>query len=119
MSLDIMLKNHNTLKCPHCGEITSLGEDETVFDCNITHNLSKMADVANINGATWDAWGKKCKDVVKELEDGIKDMKARPEYYRQFDADNGWGTYDDFMPWLNKLLIAYKEFPEATIYTSS
>lgn len=117
MSLDITLYDTKIVKCPHCSEPIEQ-PTEIVYDCNITHNLSKMADEAKINGATWDAYGKKCRDVTKQLEKGIKRMKDNPEFYECFDSPNGWGTYKDFMPWLERLLEKYKEYPNAEIHIS-
>ena len=117
MSLDIDLKQN--LKCPNCGHV--LGEGETVYDANITHNLNKMADEAGIYGIIWrpeengiDRAGQICAPLARAIED----MKARPEHYKQFDADNGWGTYKAFVPWLEKLLEACRNYPDAEVRCS-
>ena len=92
-----------------------------VFDTNITHNLGQMADAAGIYYACWrpeEIGAKHANDIIDILEDGLNDMKARPDYYRQFDSPNGWGTYDNFLPWVEKYLLACKENPDAEIEVS-
>ncbi|KKN79246.1 hypothetical protein LCGC14_0342640 [marine sediment metagenome] len=61
---------------------------------------------------------KVAKDLIEPLTNGLEKLKAKPEFYKNFDAKNGWGTYDDFVPWVEKLLIACLENPEATISTN-
>ena len=93
----------------------------TVFDANITHNLGKMADAAGVYYACWRPEEIGCKyasDIIPILTKGIVDMKARPDYYRQFEPENKWGTYDDFVPWLEKYLAACIENPDAEIEAS-
>lgn len=93
---------------------------DTVYDANITHNLSKMAFEAGIYDAIWGVSDGQttCTQVSEMLAKGILDIKQRPEYYRQFSAQNGWGTYEQFIPWLEKLLEAYIKYPNATISIS-
>lgn len=92
-----------------------------VFDANITHNLATMAEKAGIYKACWrpeEMGATKAKDIIPVLEKGLADLMARPDYFKQFDAPNFWGVYDNFVPWVEKYLNAYKEHPEATIKVS-
>lgn len=92
-----------------------------VFTANITHNLGKMAEAAGIYYVCWrpdEVDCKYAKDIVRFLEAGLEDMKARPEFYKQFDVENGWGTYDDFLPWVERYLAACKACPDAEIEVS-
>jgi len=93
----------------------------TVHECNITHNLGKMANEAGIYQVLWrpeECGVKVAGDMIEALEKGLEDMKVRPAHYRQFDAKNGWGTYDDFIPFLDELLTACKRAPKAEISIS-
>jgi len=117
MSLDIALYSTISIKCPHCGENVET-KDEIVYDRNITHNLSKMAHEAGLSPYTWDCYDTKAKEAIKPLKNGIKDMKDKPKHYKQFSASNGWGTYEQFIPWLEDYLKACEENPEALIYIS-
>lgn len=106
MSLDIML---------------SVVGPTVVHWQNITHNLGKMADAAGVYRHLWhpeDLAINLAFQLIGSLETAIADMENNPDYYRQYDAKNGWGTYDDFLPWLKKLLEACKENPNASIRVS-
>lgn len=93
----------------------------TVFDANITHNLASMADKAGIYGCLWrpeENGIETAAQVAVLLRKAIADMKDRPDYYRQFEASNGWGLYDNFVPWCERVLAACEEFPDATVRAS-
>jgi hypothetical protein len=93
----------------------------SVHDQNITHNLTRMATEAGIYLALWrpeESGIKTAGQLVPILEKGIEDMKARPEHYQSFNAENGWGDYENFVPWLEQLLIAAKEYPFARVRAS-
>jgi hypothetical protein len=93
----------------------------SVFDANITHNLGKMAVEAGIYEALWHperSGIKKASGLATILAPAIHDMKMRPDLYKQFDAENGWGTYRNFIPWLDRLYDACIEHPDAEISVS-
>lgn len=117
MSLDVSLCIIKT--CPHCGQPT--GETEIVYDANITHNLGAMANEAGIYQHLWrpeELGITKASELIEPLTKGILDMKARPDHYKQFNAANGWGLYEHFVPWLEKYLDACKEYPDAVVEVS-
>lgn len=96
-------------------------ESEYVFDANITHNLGKMADKAGIYYTLWrpeEIEISKAKDIIELLEKGLTDLKSRPEYFEQFNSPNGWGMYEDFVPFVEKYLNACKNYPDAIIEVS-
>jgi hypothetical protein len=117
MSLDIYFTEKKI--CPNCAHI--LNDGEQVFEKNITHNLGKMAEQA---GFYKQLWRPEETDVVTashlghHIEKGIVELESKPDHYRQFSATNGWGTYDQFIPWLKELLQACKDYPDARISTS-
>lgn len=112
-------------------------ETEEVFSANITHNLGEMAQNAGIYEACWrpymlhkdfqpgqeyskemefeDSVTMYAKDIIPLLEKGYGDLLSRPEYFEQFNASNGWGLYENFLPWVKRYLDACKENPEAKI----
>jgi hypothetical protein len=102
------------------GKTHTVGQEE-VYGANITHNLGKMAAEAGIYQALWrpeELNITKAGELVPIIEKGLDDMKARPEHYQQFNASNGWGLYENFIPWIEKYLEACKEYPEASIEVS-
>ena len=112
MSLDIYLI---TEKCPHCGRS---GEG---YSANITHNLCDMADALGIYEFLWHperAGIKTAGQLIAPLKQAICLMKDAPAKYKAFDASNGWGTYKDFLPWLERLLEACEQSPDAGVEAS-
>src|SRR3990172_4033919 len=128
MSLDVYLSRKKYLSYDKGKTYTE--DDETVYGANITHNLNTMADKAGIYEALWrphrlkEDYDSNCNDnydaeyefenkvitVAKEiipiLEIGLKDLKKRPRYFEKFNAENGWGTYKHFVPFVENYLIA-------------
>jgi len=115
---------------------------EFVFTSNITHNLGEMAKKAGIYEALWRPYQLKpdfktkkfnnydeeydfelkqeirASEIIPLLEKGLKDLKARPDYFKQFNSSNGWGTYKHFVPFVEEYLNACKEYPDALIEVS-
>lgn len=89
-----------------------------VFEANITHNLTRMADEAGIYKHVWrpeELGITKAGQLIEPLSAGIALMKSDPERFQKHDSPNGWGLYKNFLPWLEKYLAACEEFPEAEI----
>ena len=99
--------------------LTAMSETP-VYEANITHNLAGMADAAGIYVTLWNADKQTTTafDLIQPLQWAIDDMEKRPDFYKHFDAENGWGTYDDFVPWLEELLEACKMYPNAKVEIS-
>ena len=136
MSLDVTL--YRNYHVSYDGGITFEPRQEEVYSANITHNLGEMAGKAGIYEALWrphrlkegynipegdhdaeykfeEANPSKANEIIPVLEKGLADLKARPKHYEKFNASNGWGMYDNFVPFVEKYLDALKEFPEADI----
>jgi hypothetical protein len=108
MSLDIYLYKNKDCEQP-------------IYDANITHNLGRMAKEAGFYQALWrpeEIGIEKAKDLIPYIRNGINKMIEDPDYYKQFDSPNGWGLYDNFLPWLIKLFHELKRYPESYIYSS-
>lgn len=89
-----------------------------VYCSNITHNLGKMAEEAGIYEACWrpeEIGITRAKQLIPILQKGLDDLKSRPEHYKQYDAPNGWGTYEHFVPWVEEYLNACMENPTARV----
>lgn len=112
-----------------------------VYETNITHNLNTMAEKAGIYEALWRPyrlhidWKDNffsnaeefifeegvtvyAKDIIPKLEEGLKELKRKPEYFEEFNPTNGWGTYKDFVPFVEEYLEACKQYLEAIVKTS-
>ena len=134
MSLDVSL---NRIKYVSYDMETFTPENEQLYWANITHNLGKMAEAAGIYEALWrpymlhkdykhfDIYDEEyqfeqsvtiyAKDIVDIVENGLQKMKNNPEYYSKFNSPNGWGTYENFVPWVERYLAALKEYPESKV----
>lgn len=121
MSLDVHLFATKKVKCSQCGHEELVETECEIFSANITHNLGKMAGEAGIYMPLWrpdEAGINLAGELIKPLQEALINMKAQPEYYKQFDAPNGWGTYYHFVPWLEEYLQACVENPEAVVRVS-
>lgn len=93
----------------------------SVFEKNITHNLNIMASKVGIYKALWRPeeinaiYGK---DIIKLLEKGLKELKAKPTRYKKYNSPNGWGIYEHFVKFVEAVLEACKEYPNAKIEVS-
>ena len=116
MSLDVYLTRKKWISYDSGKTLTE--EEETVYDANITHNLGKMAGEAGIYEALWrpeEIDKRNASEIIELLEKGLADLKARPEYFETFNSPNGWGTYVNFVPFVEKYLNACKNYPDATV----
>ncbi|NQU44516.1 hypothetical protein HQ520_14590 [bacterium] len=92
-----------------------------VFSANITHNLTEMAEDAGIYKHLWrpeEIGIKMAYELILPLRAGLALMKSDPDRFKRFDSPNGWGSYDDFVPWVEKYLVACQEHPNAEIRVS-
>jgi hypothetical protein len=92
-----------------------------VYWANITHNLGKMAAEAGIYAYLWrpdELKITKASELIEPLEEGLAKMKADPAKYKQFNAPNGWGIYDHFVPWIERYLQACRDNPDASVRVS-
>jgi len=92
-----------------------------VFWANITHNLGKMAEEAGIYKHLWrpeELGITKAKELIEPLEKGLALMKSDPKRFEKFNSPNGWGLYENFVPWITRYIIACKEYPDADVSIS-
>jgi hypothetical protein len=94
---------------------------DAVYSANITHNLGKMAAGCGVYYACWrpdEINAKKAAHILPMLQEGIKLLKEHRKFYESFNSPNGWGTYKNFLPWLEKYAEACAEYPDARIVVS-
>ena len=99
--------------CPCCG-----AEERTVFDTNITHNLTKMASQLGIHQVVWrpeENGIEKAGQLEKWVEIAVKELQSNWKNYKQYEASNGWGTVAQFYWWLKELQEACLQYPNARI----
>jgi hypothetical protein len=89
-----------------------------VFDNNITHNLGKMAKEAGIYEVLWrpeEIGIDKASDMIPFLEKGVETLKSDPERFKEFNPENGWGSYEGLLAFAVDTLAACKEHPDAMV----
>lgn len=106
MSLDVYLTaNHPT----------------TVYDGNITHNLTAMADAAGIYQHLWrpeELGITKAYDLIEPLQAGLERLRADPKTFKALNPPNGWGNYDGLVQFVSDYLAACIANPDADIEVS-
>lgn len=106
MSLDLYFKK---VLCTYCGN-----SEEKNF--NITHNLAKMAQEANLYYCLWRAEkGFTARGLIDPLEHGLSRLKEDPAHFKTFNSSNGWGVYENFVEFVSDVLKYCKENPDAII----
>lgn len=93
----------------------------TVYDCNITHNLGRMAEEAGIYQHLWrpDEIGiTTAAQLIEPLSAGLALLKSDRARFEAFNDSNGWGLYEHFVPFVEKYLDACRENPDATVSVS-
>lgn len=114
-------------------------ESEYIFDYNITHNLTDMAEEADLYKALWRPYLLKphtkfdnydsemafedsqtiyAEDLIPYLEAGLHKLHSNPEYYKKFNPKNGWGNYDSLFSCTRHYLDACKSRPKALVEVS-
>ncbi len=119
MSLSIYLTQKYHVSYDNGKTLTE--KEDTVFDTNITHNLTTMADKAGIYYALWrpeEIQKEKAGELIELLEKGLSELKLNPEYFKQFNTSNGFGLYEHFIPFVEEYLEACKNYPESQIEVS-
>lgn len=97
-----------------------------VYWANITHNLGKMASAVKCGEHSlyeylWrpeELGIKQAGELIKPLREGLVELKANPEIYEKYNAENGWGLYIHFVPFVEKYLTACEENPDAEVSVS-
>lgn len=92
-----------------------------VYESNITHNLGRMAAEAGIYTHLWrpeEIGATKAEQLIEPLATGLALLKSDPERFSAFNAKNGWGVYENFIPFVEQYLNACRENPDATIRVS-
>jgi hypothetical protein len=96
----------------------------SVYDNNITHNLSKMASEVKLsNGLTlYDVLWRPdehelelAEDIAELLDEGWNILISEPNQFKQHNPENGWGNYDNLCRFVYEYRTACWNEPDATI----
>lgn len=106
MSLDVYLEDQ---------------EGRELYWANITHNLNTMAGEAGIYECLWrpDEHGiTHARQIIEPLAAGVALLATQKERFEAFNAPNGWGKWENFLPWCAKYLQACRDNPDALVKVS-
>lgn len=114
---------------------------EELYTANITHNLNEMADACGLYDVLWrpyrldpnwnlklekksdkeyefeNAVTMKAADLIQTLDKGLKELESNPAKYKEFNPDNGWGSYEGLVKFTKNYLKACKKYPTAIVKT--
>ncbi len=96
-------------------------EEDYYYTDNITHNLNKMAKEADLYNALWHPEKlniTKAADLIDILREGLHKLKLDPDKYTKFNPENGWGSYETLVEFVDNYLNACYKFPDAEIEVS-
>jgi len=96
-------------------------DDDEVYSANITHNLNSMADEAGIYRHLWrpdEIEITKAEQLIEPLRVGLELLKSDPERFSKFNPENGWGTYEGLVRFVENYLQACVSYPSAEVQVS-
>lgn len=104
MSLDLYMIIKS---CEHCGHI------ETTESLNMTYNVAPMwmeifpddRQMIDIDGMCGDT-------AALKLKSAFYALREFPELFIKLNPQNGWGCYDDFMNYIEKLFDLSEKYPD-------
>ena len=81
-------------------------------DANITWNLRDM--IVKSTKLKWEneANNGLCKDVIPRIADGYAELTKRPEKYKKYEAENGWGTIQGCKKFFLQIMDDWNSFCE-------
>lgn len=109
MSLDVHLRN------------ASAEDGDYLYSANITHNLNRMAGEAGIYACLWrpDENGiTHAHQIIEPLAAGLALLVTQKARFEAFNAANGWGLWEHFVPFCADYLQACRDNPEALVEVS-
>jgi hypothetical protein len=101
--------------------LTADREGSEVFSANVTHNLNRMAQEAGIYEYLWrpdEIRVTTAAQLIEPLRAGLAILESDPDRFKAHNPENGWGSYDDFVPWVRRYLGACERWPEAKVSVS-
>lgn len=94
---------------------------EDIFSYNITHNLRSMAEEAGIYKELWrpeEIPIEKAGELIEPLKKGLILLKTNPDRFKKLNPENGWGTYEGLVKFVENYLEACIVWPDAKVRAS-
>lgn len=58
------------------------------------------------------------RDLIEPLRAGLALLRSDPARFIAMNPENGWGSYDTFVPWVERYLAACERYPDARVEVS-
>ncbi len=82
---------------------------------NYTYNCSGMFAAGAGGNTLCSLNGMKCSDAAPVIRKAVEWMRTNPEECIKQNPGNGWGSFATFLPWVESILTACEENPDATL----
>ena len=81
-------------------------------EANTTWNLREM--IVKSTGLEWknEEINGLCKDIMPHITDGLAELTKYPKKYKQYEAENGWGTVESCKRFFMQLIKDWSDFCE-------
>jgi hypothetical protein len=92
-----------------------------VFARSITHDLADMAQYATLYYAVWrpeEQGITKAKQLILTLKRGLRFLKSNPVQCRRWTPENGYGSYEGLVTFVQEYLEACQKHPDADVRVS-
>lgn len=99
----------------------SIYKTDYLYSDNITHNLGLMAKKAGIYKHLWrpeEIGITIAKELINPLRNGLHKLKSNPDVFKKYNPDNGWGTYEILVKFVEDYLDACYKYPDAEVEVS-
>lgn len=105
MSLDLYLREET---CKHCER-----EGDEFGSWNYTYNVGPMWRLVFPGEGLVEIDGMTGAESLAKLDKAISAMEMDPATFAALNPENGWGSFETFLPWLKQLRSAAAENPTA------
>jgi len=100
-----------------------------VYSANITHNLGEMAEAVKLSDGNTlynILWRPdecippytKASEISELLDEGLNILLSDPDKYKQYNPENGWGSYDGLVSFVYRYRNATWDNPDSTLQIS-
>lgn len=99
-------------------------ETDEFWHGNITHNLNKMAMQCPSFDPDYSLYNLLWRDepindlnpyfYIDRLISCLGNLENNPDYYKQFNPENGWGTYEQLVKFVKSFVIALIDMPNGS-----
>ncbi len=103
MSYDLELRIHTGV---------GMARIDTGRGFNYTYNVRDMLEAVGI--VFNDLRGKPMSEVSLVFNKGIAKLKKDPEKYKAMNPENGWGSYETLVPFMEEMNHVFSKHPKAT-----